>query len=30
VAALARLYTAAYNVKVNETRLLELQSGLVQ
>ena len=30
VQALIRLYTAAYNLKVNETRVLELESRLVQ
>jgi outer membrane protein TolC len=30
VSALVRYYTAAYNLKVNETRVLELESALVQ
>lgn len=30
VAALIRLYTAAYNVKLSETRVLELESALVK
>jgi outer membrane protein TolC len=30
VQALIRLYTASYNLKVNETRVLELESGLVK
>jgi len=30
VQALIRLYTAAYNLKVNETRVLELESALVR
>ncbi len=30
IQALVRLYTAAYNLKVNETRVLELESSLVR
>ena len=30
IAALVRLYTAAYNVKLNETNVLALESSLVK